>query len=205
MSMDREPVVAGQFYTDNAPLLKRQVDGFLSLADKDDHTGHTILAMAPHAGYVYSGAVAGRTLGKAKLAGRILLLGPKHTHYGHPLAVWPSGSWLFPGGRVEVDKELAQAALAADSRLAEDTQAHAQEHSLEVMIPFLHAINPSVRVAPLAVGLPDPNVLIEVGRNLGKAIKAFPEPVSMVVSSDMSHRIPEDKAKSRTPWPWRRP
>ena len=195
MSLDREPAVAGQFYTDNAPLLMRQVKGFLDAADRTDAPEHTILAMAPHAGYVYSGGVAGMTLGRANLAKRVLFMGPKHTPYGKPLALWPSGSWLFPGGRMAVDEELATALLKADRRLEPDTAAHLQEHSLEVLVPFLHAIDPGMRIAPLAVGLNDPKALVELGQRIGQAIKAFPEPVSMVVSSDMSHRIPAKRAK----------
>ena len=195
MSLERMPAVAGQFYTDNAPLLRKQVDGFLAKADREGAPGHTILAMSPHAGYVYSGTVAGKTLGRANLARRVLLMGPKHTPYGQPLAVWPSGAWRFPGGQLAVDQELARAVLDADPRLREDTQAHLQEHSLEVLIPFLHAIDPGMRIVPLAVGLSDPDVLVDLGRNIGRAIKAFPEPVSMVVSSDMSHHIPEERAR----------
>ena len=95
----REPVVAGQFYPGDARQLEAMVREFLARGEPG--AGRTLLAMAPHAGYVFSGAVAGRTLGSARLPRRILLLGPNHTGMGARLAVWPDGAWRFPGGQLD--------------------------------------------------------------------------------------------------------
>lgn len=196
MSMDRRPAWAGQFYPADADELRRMVAGFLAAAGPRD-TAHTILAMSPHAGYVYSGGVAGCTLGQANLASTVLMLGPKHTPYGAPLALWDSGRWLYPGGEVPVDNVLAEMLRRADPRLTPDTAGHAQEHSLEVMLPFLAAINPEVRVVPLAVGVGGAELLVEIGEHIGRALAAHPEPVSILVSSDMSHQIPDGEARRR--------
>lgn len=196
MNKDRRPVWAGQFYPAGAEELRRMVAGFLAAAGPRD-AATTILAMCPHAGYVYSGGVAGRTLGQANLAATVLMLGPKHTPYGAPLALWDAGRWLYPGGGASVDSALAEVLRRAEPRLTPDTAGHAQEHSLEVMLPFLAAINPEVRVVPLAVGVEGAERLAEIGEHIGRALAAYPEPVSILVSSDMSHQIPDGEARRR--------
>lgn len=192
--MIRKPVVAGQFYPDSAATLDREVRAMLAKAAPRSEQP-TILAMVPHAGYVYSGEVAGRTLGQANLADNLLLLGPNHTGMGAPLSVWNRGQWLTPLCNLEIDEALADALLGADERLAADQAAHLQEHSLEVVLPFLCALKPRLRGVPLAVSaqrLPD---LAGVARAMASVLKTWPEPVSMVVSSDMSHYVPADRAR----------
>jgi AmmeMemoRadiSam system protein B len=189
-------VVAGQFYPGQGPALARQIAGYLGEAGPRE-TAPTILAMVPHAGYVYSGAVAGRTLGAARLADRLLLLGPNHTGQGRRLAVWPDGAWAVPGRLVPVDAELAGALTAAEPRLTPDTAAHLGEHSLEVVLPFLAATNPECRVVPIAVAEPDPRVLAQVAGAMAGVLAGLPGPVSIVVSSDMSHYVPHEAAKRR--------
>jgi len=190
----RQPVVAGQFYPGRAEELRRQVDALLGHAGQRE-SRRTLLAMVPHAGYMYSGPVAGRTLGEAHLADRMLLLGPNHTGRGHRLAVWPSGAWDIPGARVPVDDVLAGALLAASPRLTPDAEAHVGEHSLEVELPFLVRTNPACRIVPIAVAEPNPAVLREVAAAAAGVLQALPEPVSVVVSSDMSHYLPQEVAK----------
>lgn len=194
--MDRNPVVAGQFYPGAGRALDREVRGFLAAAgppEGDDRP--TLLAMVPHAGYVYSGAVAGQTLGQARLADTLLLLGPNHTGQGRSLAVWPRGRWLTPLGAAAVDEALAASLLAADPRLSADVAAHLQEHSLEVALPFLQVLNPKATMVPAAVAERNPQVLESVARNLAAAIRAAGRPVSVVVSSDMSHYVSREQAE----------
>jgi len=194
VSMTRQPVVAGQFYPGQAPALRRQVESLLAQAGGRE-SRRTILAMVPHAGYLYSGPVAGRTLGEARLADRMLLLGPNHTGRGRRLAVWPSGAWEIPGASVPVDDELAGALLAAAPRLTPDTEAHLGEHSLEVELPFLVVTNPACRIVPIDVAEPNPAVLREVAAAMAGVLAGRPDPVSIVVSSDMSHYLPQETAK----------
>jgi len=192
--MIRQAVVAGQFYPGSASALEKEVRGYLSRAPVV-RSEPTILAMAPHAGYIYSGEVAGITLGQANLADTILLLGPNHTGMGVPLSVWNRGQWLTPMGAMEIDEGLADALIAADSRLTADRAAHVQEHSLEVMLPFLCAIKDSFTGVPLAVAEHKLSELSGVAKNISKVLKSWSSPVSMVVSSDMSHYVSHDRAK----------
>jgi MEMO1 family protein len=193
-SHDRQPAVAGQFYTDDPEALMQEVRGYLAGAEKKN-AAHTILAMAPHAGYYFSGAVAGATLGQANLAKTILLMGPNHTGMGKPFSLWPDGRWLYPGGALDVDAELAALLLDKEPKLTPDTLAHQREHSLEVMLPFLAALAPDTRIVPLCIAQPGLETLTAVGKAIGRALRGFERPVSMLVSSDMSHFVPHDTAR----------
>ena len=192
--MIRQPVVAGQFYPGTASALDGEVRRCLSKA-AEKASEHTILAMVPHAGYVYSGEVAGITLGRANLADTLLLLGPNHTGMGAALAVWNRGKWLTPLCSLTIDENFADALTGADSRLVPDHLAHVQEHSLEVLIPFLCVLKKSVTGVPVTVSEHRLSELAGVARAVARVVKDRSEPVSMVVSSDMSHYVSADRAK----------
>ena len=185
MSTDREPVVAGQFYAGRH-------DQWLATAracmrGETEREALTRLAMVPHAGHVFSGEVAGRTIAQARLTDTVLLLGPNHTGMGAPLAVWPDGKWFLPGAEMEVDAELAAALLTAEPSLTADRVAHLQEHSLEVVLPFLWAKNPDMRIVPIAVGDPRPHKLGGAAAKIAEVLANLGREVSVVVSSDMNH------------------
>jgi MEMO1 family protein len=193
--MDREPVVAGQFYPGSLANWEPKVRQLLS--GKERAEKHTILAMVPHAGYVYSGAVAGRTLAMARLAPTVVLLGPNHTGRGAQIAVWPDGCWKIPGAELCVENELALGILREVPDASKDYEAHRSEHSLEVMVPFLWAIDPHMNIVPVCIAESRLESLRAAGEGLARAIKELPGPVSIVVSSDMSHYISRDQAKIR--------
>lgn len=192
--MQRKPVVAGQFYDSNPGRVYPMVDRFLGLAE-EKRTDKTILVMAPHAGYVFSGPVCGKTLATANLESTILMLGPNHTGLGERFSLWPGGQWDIPGGSVPVDEELAAALLGGCPQVQPDTDAHVREHSLEVILPFLKQLNSSTTIVPIAISAFSFDDLQEVGKDIGRVLKEFERPVSIVVSSDMSHMISEDEAK----------
>lgn len=193
--MDRQPIVAGKFYPGAPRGLQAQVRRFLDQAAPAK--GPTLLAMVPHAGYIFSGPVAGKTLGAAELARDILLLGPNHTGRGAPFALWNEGAWHIPGTSVPVNEDLAARLLEAAPLLRADTQAHLYEHSLEVLLPFVTARRPDARIVPVAVMEHGLDKLLEVAHAMASVLKAWPEPVSVVVSSDMSHYVPHEVAEKQ--------
>lgn len=187
--MDREPAVAGRFYTDRPAALARQVDGFLAAG------GEKVAArgiVAPHAGYVYSGAIAGAVYARVVVPARVVVLGPNHTGMGVAVALWPGGAWRLPTGAVPVDAALT-AALAASPLVAADAEAHLLEHSLEVQVPFLSRARPDVAIAALCLGHLRLADCLALGRHLAKVVSATDALV--VASSDMSHYVPAEVAR----------
>lgn len=194
--MNREPIVAGQFYPGSAAKLRSMVEEFLA-GGQSQAERRTLLAMVPHAGYVFSGGVAGQTFQRANLPRTLILLGPNHTGQGKPFAVWPNGAWRFPGAELEVDAQLARAVLKGCPEMSEDTSAHQMEHSLEVVLPFLHALDPETRIVPVCVSGRTLGSIKKVGQDLARVVEQWPAPVSLVVSSDMSHYVTQEQARER--------
>jgi AmmeMemoRadiSam system protein B len=189
--MDREPAVAGRFYTDDPATLARQVDRFLAAG------GPRVRArglVAPHAGYVYSGAVAGAVYARVDVPPRVVLLGPNHTGLGKAAALWPDGAWRLPSGEVPIDAELTQA-LAASPLVRADREAHLLEHSLEVQVPFLARARPGLSMAALCLGPLSFDECEELGEVVGKA--AADAGALVVASSDMSHYVPAEVAREK--------
>ncbi len=193
MSFDREPAVAGQFYAERHEQWIDVVRECMRGQVEREVTSK--LVMVPHAGHVFSGAVAGKTLAQAKLADTVILLGPNHTGLGAPLAVWPDGKWNLPGASLTVDAELARAILDAEPALSADRVAHIQEHSLEVVLPFLWAKNPDLRIVPIAVGDPRPHKLGGAAFKIAEVLAALGREVTVVVSSDMNHFASDAKTR----------
>ncbi len=187
----RQPAVAGRFYPGDGRALARDLDRLLVPADAKVRA---LGVVAPHAGYVYSGAVAGSVYGKVDVPGRVVVLGPNHTGLGLPAALSPAGAWRTPLGDVPVDAELSDA-LAACPLVEPDRAAHLHEHSLEVQVPFLQRVRPDVRVAALCLGHLDYAGCAELGRAVARA--AGPAGALVVASSDMSHYIPAAEAREK--------
>ncbi|WP_173081044.1 AmmeMemoRadiSam system protein B [Fundidesulfovibrio magnetotacticus] len=193
--MIRQPFVAGRFYPAQPDALEREVRACLRGAPPRREE-HTLLAMAPHAGYVYSGRVAGLTLAQANLSDNLLLLCPNHTGLGASLAVWDKGRWITPTCVMDVDEPLARALLEAEPRLASDAMAHQREHSLEVLLPFLGQVKPGFRGVPLCVAERSLAALSRAAAAMAGVLRALPGGASLVVSSDMSHFENAERAKS---------
>ncbi|MCG8532830.1 MAG: AmmeMemoRadiSam system protein B [Desulfovibrionales bacterium] len=190
--MLRQPVVAGQFYTADPTALRQEVETYLQRGTRS--TAKTLLAMAPHAGYMYSGNVAGRTLGSARLADTIYLLGPNHTGRGALVSVWDNDGWQTPLGVVPIAEEARAGLLAHTDIFSPDSLAHIGEHSLEVLLPFIQLAQPTAKIVPVAVATRSQHTLTAVGTLIGEAIANTPDSC-IVVSSDMSHFISADAAK----------
>jgi AmmeMemoRadiSam system protein B len=191
--MDRDPAVAGRFYDADPSVLARQVDRFLSAGPAGAAT-EALGVVAPHAGYVYSGAIAGEVYARVRVPRRILLMGPNHTGRGAPAALWPGGGWLTPLGTVPVDAELTAALLGGGPSLLEaDTGAHELEHALEVQLPFLQRARPDVSFAALCLSHLS---FADCQRVAGAVARASAAAGALLVaSSDMSHYLPAAAAQ----------
>jgi AmmeMemoRadiSam system protein B len=192
--MERSPAVAGLFYPDEPGSLRRDLDRCLEGAQSP--AAAPVALLAPHAGYLYSGRTAGRVYGSVEVPGRALLLGPNHTGFGRPAAVWSQGPWLTPLGPVAVDETAAAALVDAHPALEADAAAHLREHALEVQLPFLQSRNPRVAIVPVCLadcGLP---TLLSMGAAMAGVLAESPAGSWLiVVSSDMTHYRPREAAR----------
>jgi hypothetical protein len=192
--MLRTPAVADQFYPGDPAELRRMVEGFL---EPSARPGPALLAVSPHAGYVFSGPVAGKVLSRVEVPRRVVLLGPNHRGVGAAAALMSQGAWQTPLGQVELDSELG-GRLAADCRLVEeDSMAHQFEHSLEVQVPFLQVLRDDLALTPLCLGRLDYDDCRELGQSLARVLSGLGEPALMVASTDMTHYEPEERAKQQ--------
>ncbi len=192
--MQRHPAVSGQFYPGDPVELREMLTGFMP-TPKTLHQAVGIIS--PHAGYPYSGAIAGQTFSQVKAPERAIILGPNHHGYGHPWAVYPEGCWLTPLGKCAVDGELVTRILEDCPGTGADKLAHKYEHSLEVQLPFLQILSPSLQIVPICLGGGALQDLLEFGENLGRVIQNYPKSTLMVASSDMTHYEPDVIARRK--------
>lgn len=189
--MVREPAVAGKFYSINPKELR----GELALMVASREARRVIGIVAPHAGYMYSGKVAGSVYGAVKVPDAVVVLCPNHTGMGAPVALYPRGEWLTPLGSVPINTRLTQLIQQHAPLAREDDTAHRFEHSLEVQLPFLQYCNPNVSIAALCIAIPDFPSLCAIGEGIAKAISEYGDDVLIVASSDMTHFESAQQAK----------
>jgi AmmeMemoRadiSam system protein B len=182
----RLPAVAGRFYPNDPADLKRQISEFTSIT-AELPPRNAIACMVPHAGYRYSGRVAGAVYARLKLPRRFVLVGPRHFPNGKAQAILSEGVWQTPLGPAEIDAQLAAEIKSACPFLCEDEEAHQREHALEVQLPFLQHLANDFRFVPIALGPSDYNLLEALGRTMAEAVRRLAEPVLMIASSDMNH------------------
>ena len=187
--MIRPPAVAGRFYPDDPARLRAAVDSLLA-SEGSENTDRKIPALAcvvPHAGYAYSGAVAGEVYRRIEIPERVIFVGPRHFPRGAPLAILSSGGWQTPLGTAPIDSALADEITRAFPLLREDALAHSSEHSLEVQIPFVQRLAPSFKFVPIVIGPANWEILEALGHALAAVIGDRHERVLLVASSDMNH------------------
>src|SRR3990170_5671989 len=166
--MLRHPAVAGYFYHGSAEALRKQVREFII---PDAKRVRALGVLSPHAGFLYSGPVAGAVYSKVELPDTFVLIGPNHTGLGAPVSLMASGSWETPLGTVDIDESLAALILSKSSRIREDSLAHLQEHSLEVQLPFIQYFKDTFKIVPIQMLDTRLETCLEVGRAVAEAIK----------------------------------
>ncbi len=185
----RQPAVAGRFYPANAQHLRAEVETYTTTRAPAPAESRirALGCVVPHAGYMYSGHVAGAVYRHLELPRRYVILCPNHTGVGEPLAVMSEGSWQTPLGNVAIDGELATDLKSQMPLLSEDAVAHRFEHALEVQLPFLQVLAPGFQFVPITVGTSNFEVLSALGVVIGNALAKLQEPVLVIASSDMNH------------------
>jgi AmmeMemoRadiSam system protein B len=172
----RSPAVAGRFYPGQADELLREVREYgspLSTAERGRIAA--IGCVAPHAGYIYSGGVAGAVYSRLEIPAHCVILCPNHTGKGRPLAIMAGTTWQTPLGEVAADADLGARLLRRFPALQEDSAAHRGEHAIEVQLPFLQTRRPELNIVPIAIGTSDFDVLRGLGEALADVISARQE------------------------------
>ena len=183
--MIRRAVVSGRFYPADAAELLTAIKSFIEPAQQRKKALGIIV---PHAGYVYSGHVAGAVYSRVELPSRNIVLCPNHTGFGTPLSIMTSGGWQTPLGEMLVDEQLSGALMAADHDLQDDVEAHRFEHATEVQLPFMQHIGGSeTQFAPITIGTSNLHRLQVLGRAIAKVIQSLDTKTLIIASSDMNH------------------
>lgn len=180
----REPAVAGQFYPGRAETLLRDLQRYTAIPGEKVRA---IGCVVPHAGYMYSGHVAGAVYSKLELPNRFVILCPNHTGMGKPLSIMSEGTWFTPLGEAPIDTELAQVLRQHLPLLEEDEDAHRSEHAIEVQLPFLQTSVKEFKFVPITVGTSRFETLYALGQAIAAVLNALQEPVLIIASSDMNH------------------
>lgn len=192
--IERKPAVAGLFYPKDPEELRKTVEELISQGA--DRKRKVFGVISPHAGYIYSGKIAGKVFSEIEIPEKVVVLCPNHTGYGVRVSLFPKGKWLFPGFEVRISEEMNEF-LSKYKVFEKDTGAHLREHSAEVIIPFLYFKNKNVEISVICIRTIDFTVLKEIGECLYELKKEFKDEILFVASSDMNHYEPDDISREK--------
>jgi len=182
--MARPPAVAGRFYPDDPVALLEEVERHLEpRTPKVSAKG----VIAPHAGFMYSGDVAGSVYSRIEIPDTVILLGPNHTGMGERIALYSQGTWIMPFGDLEIDAHLAKAILKNAPIAHESEDAHRLEHSLETQLPFLQYFRKQFKLVPLCLMRLSLDECQILAKAIVRAVQSCERTVLIVASSDMTH------------------
>ncbi len=156
-----------------------------------------LVQLSPHAGYMFSGSVAGAVYSKIKIPDKVVILGPNHTGRGAPFSIITEGIWNTPLGEIKIASSLGKNILENSKDLEEDTSAHTFEHSIEVQLPFLQYLNPKISFVPICLSSSIYSCYEDIALAIYNAVKTEGEKVLIIASSDMSHYEPHDVANDK--------
>ncbi len=193
---DRSAAVAGSFYPADPREMNRQLDEMFASVPPDPGPQPFSGALAPHAGWVYSGRLAAAVFSRVEIPEQLIILCPKHRPQGARWAVAPHRRWLLPGGGLDSDPELAARLAEGVPGLELDSAAHRDEHAIEVQLPLLARLAPQVRVVGIAVGDASLPELLSFGVAMSVVLRDMPRRPLLIVSSDMNH-FADDKQTRR--------
>ncbi len=192
--MYRSPIASGSFYPGN----REELESSLKTLMKDYPERERALGViSPHAGYVYSGRVMGSIFSRVEMPNTVVILAPNHTGRGAPFSVWPEGCWRTPLGDISTDEDLVNEILNASELFEKDKAAHQNEHSAEVILPFLQYSNPQVKIVVIVIRSGNFEDLSIVGKSIGKVLKKTEPGALVVASSDMTHYESQQSAEKK--------
>jgi len=192
--MIRKPVVAGQFYPQTEDginkMLSKMIDPSL---EKQEAKG----IIMPHAGYVYSGYVAGATISRVAIKKTAVILGTNHSGAGEPFGIMTKGSWLTPLGEAKIDCEIAESILKESSLLKEDSLSHLYEHSIEVEVPLLQYLRKDIKIVPIVISRSDIKQYQQLGKEIAAGFKKIGRSALFIASTDMTHYESKEAAEEK--------
>jgi AmmeMemoRadiSam system protein B len=189
----RPPAVAGAFYPGDAATIERQLDQLLTNGGKPKRAWPA--AMVPHAGWRYSGRIAGEVFQRLEFPETIIIFAPKHTPPGANWAVAPHEVWRLPGSKIDADPALAARLAEAIDGLELDAQAHLQEHAIEVQLPFLARLAPRSRVVGVTIGGGNLAQCQAFAAGLASVLKEREKQPLLLISTDMNHFDNDDETR----------
>ncbi len=192
--MDRLPIASGSFYPGNKEQLE---DALKTLMDDSLEKQKAMGVISPHAGYIYSGPVMGSVFSRIEVPDTVVILAPNHTGGGTPYSIWPDGSWRTPIGDSHIDEELVNEMLDSCELIEKDKAAHMNEHSAEVILPFLQYKNPQVKIVVIVIRSRNFEDLKIIGKSIGYVLNKTKPGALVVASSDMTHYESQKSAKAK--------
>ncbi|MBS3818293.1 AmmeMemoRadiSam system protein B [bacterium] len=195
-SQMRNPVVAGKWYPADSQDLSKLIDNLLEKAEAKAPSDNLRALVVPHAAYVYSGRVAAEAYKviQGQEYDSVVIIGPSHRYGFEGVSIYPKGAYRTPLGDVPVDEQLASR-LSQVSGFEYTPRAHEKEHSVEVQVPFIQKTLPQAKIVPVVMGFQTPQYIRTLSQALSEAISGGN--VLVVVSTDMSHHLPQKKAHSK--------
>jgi hypothetical protein len=192
----RESVIAGSWYPGDPAQLTKDIKGYLAQVPAHKMDGELVALISPHAGYIYSGPVAAYSY--KLLEGRhydiVIIVGPSHHARFHGASIYPRGGFRTPLGVVPIAEDIVDQLLDKSPITNTLPEAHAQEHSLEIQLPFLQVVLKDFKLVPIVMGEQDLETCEELARVIAAVIKG--KNALLIASSDLSHYHPYNEAKA---------
>jgi MEMO1 family protein len=187
----RQPAVAGRFYPAQREALVQEVETHI---DRDINKSRVLGIVSPHAGFMYSGNVAGAVYSRIEIPDTVILIGPNHTGNGEAVSIMTEGTWSMPMGDITIDQDLANAICEETVIAKQDSSAHQFEHSLETQLPFLQYFKKKFQIVPICIKRINRRSCQELSEGIVRALNRYDKPVLLVASSDMTHYESHDRA-----------
>jgi len=202
--MIRKPAVSGLFYDDDPEKLEKTIEscfthelgpGIPIFKSKENSSKSKKIygAIAPHAGYTYSGPVAAHAYYPFVENGfpeTFIILCPNHTGSGTGVSLFYEGSWETPLGSIEIDEDFSKELINTSEIIDPDFSAHLKEHSVEVHLPFLQYFSNNFKIVPIAMWMQDMNTSQEIAEGIVKVAKDLKTSISIIASTDLTHYSP---------------